>query len=65
MTYHKKPNNLTLKDEFIMKNEFVFFCHTDQSSLSTGKMGSMQDSVTLFTGADICNSTDGFLGWYS
>ena len=24
MTYHKKPNNLTLKDEFIMKNEFVF-----------------------------------------
>ena len=48
-----------------MKNEFVFFCHTDQSSLSTGKMGSMQDSVTLFTGADICNSTDGFLGSYS
>lgn len=27
MTYHKKPNNLTLKDEFIMKNEFVFFCY--------------------------------------
>lgn len=24
ITYHKKPNNLTLKDEFIMKNEFVF-----------------------------------------
>lgn len=48
-----------------MKNEFVFFCRTDQSSLFTGKMGGMQDPVALFTGADICNSTDGFLGWYS
>lgn len=28
ITYHKKPNNLTLKDEFIMKKEFVFFCLT-------------------------------------
>lgn len=48
-----------------MKNEFVFFCRTDQSSLFTEKMECMQDSVALFTGVDICNSTDGFLDWYS
>ena len=36
MTYHKKPNNLTLKDEFIMKNEFVFFCVRLAAHVSNG-----------------------------